>query len=460
MADILALAPRLTASFRRLASEQRLRAEIGWVVGNKLVEFGFAFVLLKVLTNLLGRDGFGEYNLADTALLLIASVILTPVHEPYLRDYHGALKRGEGRAWGVAVLRWYLVCTVGFAAIAALLTEQCAHWFDIGRWTTLAAGAVFLFERWRFIGQEILNIRRERRAWAVQNLTYCGVQVGAIWAVLSFWSATPGAALLAYAGAAAIFAFVEGVPLVRSVMRLPGGPRPRITSLVWSFGIPYALLLVFQWAQGFTDRYLLKALIDIQTVGLYVACYQVCGIPYTLLLRVTHSLLTPIAYARARDFGDARGLWSADRVLVGGIVIQLVIGVGMVVFFAVFGQQVLILFTNRDFLMPTSTIVALTAGRFVQQITQSLQPIFAVHNRMGSMFWFRVLGATFTVAICWYGISWYGAFGAALGSLLAFSLYLVFLVFAPSGCWWLVMSAKRGAARPGLVPNDTGALSH
>ncbi|HBZ69784.1 MAG TPA: hypothetical protein DEP35_08655 [Deltaproteobacteria bacterium] len=436
---------RGTLALRRITSERRLRAELAWVLGNSLGEFFIGFVLLKVMTNLLGTQGFGEFKLAETALLFVASVVLSPIHESYLRDYYGVLDRGQGRRFGLLLVRWYAVVTVGFAVLAALLSVKCAQWFDIGRWTTLAAGLVFLFLPWRILRQDILNIRRERRPQMLQNIAYLMLQLGMISAVLSFWSATASAALLAYAGAAAIFAFICGVPLVREVLRLPMGPPARLMPMVWSFGMPFAALLILQWTQGVTDRYLLKAIIDTQTVGLYVAAYQVCGIPYLLLLKVCHTLLRPIAYERGRDLQDARGLWRADKVLLGGVAVQAVLGAGMLAFYAIAGQRLLVLLTSPQFLLPTSTILALTASRFVQSVTQALESVFAVHHRMVNMLGFRFVGAAFTVTICWYAVHWYGILGAAAGTLLAFAVYLLCLVLGPSGCLWLVTRARRDA---------------
>ena len=76
--------------------DPRLRAEVGWVLVNKLGEFSMLFVLLKVLTNTLGKDGYGEYHLAEASLILLAALLLAPVSESFLRDYHSSSRRGEG----------------------------------------------------------------------------------------------------------------------------------------------------------------------------------------------------------------------------------------------------------------------------------------------------------------------------------------------------------------------------
>src|SRR5690606_5720472 len=215
--------------------------------------------------------------------------------------------------------------------------------------------------------------------------------------------------------------------------------------LVVTFGVPLGVLTAFQWVQGFIDRYLLKAFLDIEAVGLYVATYQVCGIPYTLLLRISHNLLKPIAYQRGHDVDDARSLWAADRLLLAGLGIQAVVGAVMLIGYAAFGPQLVVLVTSQEFVVSTTTIVLLAAGRYVQALGQALSSIFAVHKRTGSFLGFRIFGACLTVAICVPLIQRHGILGAAAGSLLSLTLYLIGLLFGPSGCWWLIRSARQGA---------------
>lgn len=423
----------------------RLRAEIGWVVVNKGAEFVLLFGLLKLLTNQLGKAGYGEYNLAEVAVLLVGNALLMPVHESFLRDYHGSKERGERRAAGLFLLRWYAAATLLAAVLAGLLSTNLGRWLGVGPWTPLAAGLIFVFERWRFLGQDVLNIQRKRRAWALFNLAYSALLLATIGIAVHVGPATATTALFAYAGAAAVFSVVVAGPMVRGMLREPEGAASGLPRLVWVFGVPYAALLLFQWVQGFSDRYLVKGLLDPESVGLYVAAYQVCGIPFTLVLRIAHNLLTPIAYQRSRDTEDPAQLWSADKLVLTGIAIQLCVGVAMLVGYALVGQQLLVLLTNERFVLPTVTLVVLAAGRFVQSVSQATQPIFAVHHELRRMLWFRGFGAVLTLGICWLAISRYGIPGAAIGTLVALSVYLVALLFAPGGCWWLVTDARRRA---------------
>lgn len=434
---------RLDAAWVRLAANRRVRGEISWVILNKGIEFGLMFVLLKVLSNQLGKAGYGEYNLAETAVLLTTSVVIMPVHESYLRDFHGARERGEGGAADLAMLGWHAGVSLLAVVLAALIGERVGEWLGIGRWTVMAASLVFACERWRFLGQDILNIQRRRRAWALSNLGYAVTKVCLISAAVSWGEAITSTALFAYAASAAIFALFVTGPRVLEILRRPRGASGRFWSVVRSFGVPLAFLLVFQWIQSFSDRYLVSLLLDAESVGLYVAAFQVCGIPYTLALRISHNLLTPIAYQRGRDLGDPAQLWSADRMLLAGLAVQLVFGMALLCVYALIGPQLLVLLTNEGYSLSVGMLLLLAAGRLVQSLAQGLQPIFAVHHRLGSMLWFRLAGAGLTLGICWTAIRAYGITGAAAGSLVALSLYLAGLVFGPGGCFWFVAEARR-----------------
>ena len=434
---------RIAVLVARIVRSPELRGEIGWVVVSKAAELALSFWLLKLLTSRLGKAGFGEYNLADTAVFLGACILLTPVHESYLRDYHGSDGTSERRAAGMFLLRWYAIATIAVALGSGLFGREIATWFELAPWTPLAAGLVFAFERWRYLGQDVLNIRRKRRAWALFNVAYAATMIASISAAVSIGPATAPAALFAYAATSGLFALLVAVPLVRDVLRAPRGAPTRLSRMVVVFGLPYAALFLFHWIQSFGDRYLVKALLDAESVGLYVAAYQVCGIPYALMGRITHDLLTPIAYQRGRDATQAAQLWAADRVLIAGIAVQLCVGTAMLGCYALFGQRLLTLLTDERFVVPGTTLVALAGARFAQSVAQEIQPIFAVHHQAQTMLWFRMLGAAFTLAICWMTIPRYGVSGAAIGTLIALVAYLLVLVVGPKGCWWLVAEVRR-----------------
>jgi len=439
---------KLRQSGMRLGTNPRARSEIAWVISSRVTEYLLQFLLLKILATRLGRAGYGELNLAETAIFLVTHIALAPARESYVRDYHRAVTRGCTRDARLFLLRWYAAGTISVLTLSLLMAESLSETFQMERDTIVAAALVFFFDRWRLLAIDIANIERRRRAWAIWNISFTAALVVCIGVAIHAAPATAATALFAYAGVAAVFAFAMMIPWLRHASQKDSSSRGRsdIRALTKRFGIPFAFLLTFQWVQSFADRYLLKALLDPETVGLYVAAFRVCGVPFMLMLSIGNTLLTPIAYQRTGSESTSGQLWSADRVVLAGVGIHMGIGVLIVAAYALIGPKLVVLLTSDEFVVSTATIVALVLGRLLQTGSQALQPIFAIHERMGTLLWLRLFGAVATIAICWPMIRAYGAFGAATGTLLAFTLYSAAIVFGPSGCFWLARSARLKSA--------------
>lgn len=439
----VALIAQIRAAWARFRSQAAVRSEIAWVLFNQTSDFVAQFALLKLLTNGLGKEGFGEYNLADTALVMLYAILLVPIQEPFARQYHAAREEGSLRGAGVLLMRWYGVALGGLVVIAAASSPWLAERYEVGRFTPLAAALLFAGERVRVLGLELLNLRRERRAWALWNVAFQSSLAVCTALALALGAARAHQILFAQAALTVAFALPNALGFAREFLSSPQRTPSRLASWIPSFGVPFALLLVFQWLQSFSDRYVVKAYLDAEAVGLYVAAYQVCGIPFTLMTRALHNLLTPIAYQRAGDGSDAGRVHSADRLLLAGIGVQAAVGIPMIGAYAILGPWLIRLLTNESFQLPIATIVALTIARFVQALAQGFQPIFAVHQRVGRMLGFRMFGGVASVAVCALATARWGLPGAALGSAIAFALYAIGLVFGPGGAYWLI---RRGSS--------------
>jgi O-antigen/teichoic acid export membrane protein len=423
----------------------RLRGEAAWVVAHKVLELGFNILTLKVLTTLM-RDTpatYGELNLALTATVLLANVVLLPVNQAYLRAYHGANTSGGMPAITAFLLRWYGCATLAVAVACAVWTKPIASHFGLEPWTPLATGLVFLANRWRMLGIEVLEVGRKRRAWTLANVGFLALQLLAVAMVAACWRPSATNALLAYAAAAGFFALFSVTPLARIARE---GGRDAIGTfgpMIVTYGIPAALLLLLQAVQSFADRYVLGVWADLNAVGRYVAAYQVCGVPYMFLMGALQALCVPIAFQHAQDVDDPQQVWAADRVIMASVAAYAVLGIIGLGAFMLWGEQVLRLCTAAEFGVPWMVLVVLAAGRFLQGLSLLLQNFFAVHQIMSTSLGFRTVGAALTLPICWVAIRGHGMYGAAVASVVSVVLYGAIVTFGPGGCFWLVRDARR-----------------
>src|SRR5205809_220971 len=81
---------------------------------------------------------------------------------------------------GVAVHRWYAWATGVVSLSCGLLSVPIARTFWLERWTPLAACLVFLTNRWRALGIDVLEVARARPQWTLHNVGFLALQLVAI----------------------------------------------------------------------------------------------------------------------------------------------------------------------------------------------------------------------------------------------------------------------------------------
>lgn len=417
--------------------------EGGWVLGHKLVEFLLVFIGLKLFTNLMSAATFGEFNLALTAVGLMTDMAVMPIAHAYYRVLPQAREMGNERAVGVSMLRWYVAATFGVAGMVAVLTIPLSDWLGIGKWTALATSILFLANRWRALGVEISDMRRDRRRAAVQNLGFIALQ-SVLVAGAAYWVSSQAAVpLLGYAVAAAVFFGTGTLPVIRAILQLPSGRGGSLSPMIRSFGVSYGALLVCQWVQNFAERYILRIQLDFASAGTYVAAYQVCGVPYMLLSTVLNGFCVPIAYQHAGAANNPAQLVRADRVLLSGLGIYVVGGLLFLPLYAFWGTQAVRLLTHADFVLPAPVLVCIAGARFMQCLGLMLQPFFAVHQRMTQSILFRLIGGLLVVPVCWWTVGEWGIAGAAGGVVASGTVYTLLVILGPNGCLSLIRGARR-----------------
>jgi O-antigen/teichoic acid export membrane protein len=435
---------------------RRVRGEVIWVVGHKLVEFVLTYLLLKVLTVMLGVEQYGKYTLVLTGIMLLTSMLHTPVGKPFLRHFHTATAEGTLRDAARLMLKWQLLTTIAIVLIAAALSVPLGELLDLGPAMIVVGGIVYLTDRWRSFAIELYDVERDRRTAAILNLGSLAVRLGVMALLIRLFGQHAMYALIGYAIASAIFAIWGNLPQISKLMAGPSTPDATLGRLIWTFGLPFTFVLVFQWVQGFSDRYIVAWQLDIGAAGLYAAAFQVTGIPFMLLLSIVQTLIVPIAYQRARNITDPAQLRSADRVLLAGAAGYVVLGALALPVYAMAGQWLMRTLTSPEFVISGTILFTLAAARWLQNFGLLLQNFFAVHHAMTQSLLLRSVGAAITVPICWYATARWGMIGAAGGVFVASLVYVVAVIFAPGGCLALVRrSGGVTVADEGLGPDDS-----
>jgi len=436
-------------TFGNILRTPRIRNEVIWVGLGKLVEFFFTALTIKLYTALLGTKAYGEYSLVLSAAMLVGNMSIVPVQQSYLRYYHSVPDASEASRAARTLIRWFMVVTVLILIVGTSASVFVADVLRIGRWSLFAGAVFFMGYRWRIFGVQLLNVQRRRRTTTLQEL---GFQVSAIVivvAAMGVFHRSASLALLCNGITASAFGAALALPLVRLSRQGGHDGSKHLGSMILRFGLPLGALTTVQWVQNFSERYIVGIRLDLASVGVYTAAYQVCGIPFMLGSAAIRGWLVPIAYQYGKDDKDPRQIWAATRVLLWGLVAYSVSGMLILPAYWPLGGWVLRALTTGDFVLPAPIIFTLAVARFVQCYGPLLEDFFTVHLKMWNSLTYRVIGGITVVPICWYTISRWGVNGAVWGILTAGLLFLVVLCLAPGGFLLMVLRARRRASSPG-----------
>lgn len=438
-----------TRGARRVLGSARLRGEIAWVVGHRIVEFVVIFVGIKLLTQLLGKSQFGEHTLAIAATQLIAAVLIMPMNQAYLRYYHTAYEQGAQGAAGRRLFKWYAWATLVPLAVGAAATVPLAYWFHVAALTPLATALWFATDRWRNLALEIFELRRERSSTALFSMSYQLANVLALFVGLLFLTRSAWVAIVISSALAALWALASLRPEWQRIRSAPAAVPDQLPGLVRTFGLPAAALLICQWLQSNVDRYLLAAYLSKGDAGVYVAATQVFGAPTLLMINIMTWLVMPVAFQRARDVTNPAQLWAADKVILLGVGLYMVVGTLVLPICFFLGPSLLTLMTSSEFQLTGVQLTLIAATRLLQGAVILLQMVFAVHQQMTSSLALRVAGALIAVPSIWVGVMLGGLSGAAWAAAASSLAYLILLLFGPAGGFRLIRGNRARIGREG-----------
>lgn len=448
-------------ALREKLGRAHVRTEVAWVVAHKVAEFLIVFATLKAFTHFMPKAVFGEYQLALGGLMLLTHLSAAPITQAFLRLYNEAKKLDAVRALFNAVGHANTRVAWITAVVAAAVTIPASRLLGLETLTVLATGLIVLGNRWRSLWIYLLDIRRERRTCALQNLGFFFGILLATPAVLYLAGPSATAALLTYGGVAGAFGYLghRGFESIRRSAREDGAPID-FAGAYWTFGVPIGALLTCQWLQSFAERYVLGIQVELAEVGRYVAGYQVGGAPYMMLYAVITGLVVPVAYQRA-GAGQATAMRAADRILLGGTAAYLLAGFAFLPVFGIWGHEIMRLLTNPEYALPADTVLAIAVSRFLNFLCLVLHTFFFLHKRTTSLLITSAAVALLSVPVYWWSISVGAIRGAAIGVSCTATLYVLLMVFAPGGVVWLLRDSRNPRAstsedaRDSIVPEPT-----
>jgi O-antigen/teichoic acid export membrane protein len=296
---------------------RRLALEGFWIVSGQVAAVIGALVLVRVLTEYLEPEQYGQLTLGLTIAGLVNQVVMGGLTAGISRFYSIAAEKNE--------LSDYLNASqglMGYAVITAgaitLISITGLLWMGHSHWIVLVTAALILsvFNGCSSALSGIQNAARQRAVVALHAGMEPWIRILLAVGLMLWLGSSSTAVILGYALSSLI---VTGSQLF-FLKRFISGDRPILNDSdnwrqqIWSYSWPFSVWGIFTWLQQISDRWALQTYASGHDVGLYAVVFQLGYVPIGLALGMAMTFLGPILYKRSGSTADQTRNLSVHRI--------------------------------------------------------------------------------------------------------------------------------------------------
>ena len=276
--------------------------EVSWVVVAQLIMFVGGILLLSVITKNVSIETFGKYALLLTISSGISQVLFGGVNAATGRFY--AIAAGEKTSveyfYAVKYIVFSLsliVCVIALSGFVLLKNVGLLSEFSSAVLLLMFA----LLSAYKSNLNRIQNAARLRFKVALFNAIEVGLKIGLVLLVVHTFSGSLISLFSALCGAVALVTFFQ----YRSLLRFLGGKlaanpdsakiKTKARAMIL-FARTLFLSFFMIWVHQSSARWVLEGFSGTETVGGFMAVYQLCYSPMAVGFAALSSYLAPIMY--------------------------------------------------------------------------------------------------------------------------------------------------------------------
>lgn len=423
----------LTKRFRRLFKEGF------WIALGQVLTVAGSLIGVRLLTDLLTPNAYGELTLGMTIATLVNQIILGPLSGGITRFYAPALECGDMAEYLSAAKRLALYATgivflIILFSIIGLTVARQTQWLAI----TVSALVFAIFSGYCANLSGIQTAARQRTIVAIHQglepLLRLLIAVG----LLLWLGTTSTIAMISYAIAALLMfgsqVFFFRKTIISNTFNTINRNWP---SKIWQFSWPIGIFGIFTWLQLVSDRWALQVFSSTRDVANYAVLYQLGYYPISLLTGMAMQFLVPILYQRAGDANDSRR--NADVNRLSWQLVWLSLGLTLVASLLVILLHPLLfrILVAKEYAAVSYLLPWMIAAGGIFASGQTLASNLLAQMKTREMITAKIVTALVGVILNFVGAYWYGLIGIIYAGVLFSILYFL----------WMVMLVTNGSKK-------------
>lgn len=368
-----------------------LRAEASWVFFSQIGTALGGLFGVKLLTHVLNPVEFGRLALANTVVLLIATILFGPLGQGLMRFWAISQERGQIKSFISSSNHYIRLLVYIILSISLFFSILSAITIGID-WTVLLMTSLLVgtLTGWSGVKISVLVAARRRKIVAFLNsgAAFFKPLIAALFAVLLLPDA--GCVMSGYFLAACVMVYIIERFYRRTVTDALRAFQPtgelskrdsQLGKEILAFSWPFFVWGIFGWIHQSCDRWSLQAYHGSDVVGAFSVIAQLAVYPLIFGSSFLGNLFMPIAYERAGDFSSQNSMKSANKILFA-MTGTYVIGASiLIVLFGVFDRHLVVLVSNINYIRFSDLLPGLTASWALYYLGQMLSGFGLLANK-------------------------------------------------------------------------------
>ncbi len=412
---------------------RRLFKEGSWIVFGQVLMVVGSLAGVRLLTELLSPDAYGELALGMTIATLVNQIILGPLGGGIMRFYSSALEHEDVAGYLKAVKKLVLYATLAIFllavfAIIGLILSGHYQWVAI----TLSALVFAIFNGYSANLGGIQMAARQRSIVAIHQGIDPLLRSFVAGGLVLWFGMSSSVAMIGYAIAALLILASQTFFFQQIIRNSRFSKNKRAwQDEIWQFSWPIGIFGVFTWLQLASDRWSLQIFSLTSEVGSYAVLYQLGYYPISLLTGMAMQFMVPILYQRAGDASDSgrnadvsKLSWQLTGLSLGltGVAFILAMLLHPIIFQIFVAKE----YRSISYLLPW---IIVSGGVFASG--QSLASNLLAQLKTREMIMPKIMTALFGVTLNFVGVYFHGIIGAVWAGVLfalAYFLWMAVLV--------------------------------
>lgn len=390
-------------------------------------------LLLPLLSRILGVEIYGIWGQVTATVSFLMPVALLGLPDAFTRFSANLSDSAQIATNYYTMLVLVFVSGCGVALMLLCLATQMSHYFlhevtGVTVYFRLAAGLLFT----QALGQCVLSYFRTFQHVAVLSLLRILQPVSSVGLALILLSTGHGliAVILAFIATNTTIFVCTQLCITRAI----GISCPDIARIrpFLAFGLPFVPASLLSWITGLSDRYVIGAFMSVTDLGVYSACY-------------TLGMVVMFFYAPFRVFIRPRSmqLWDCGkedtlkRLLYYSNKYPLLLSVGALTGALALHDSIMSLMTGRVLSVSSLLIPIIGLGYLFLYIGTAYGIVFEFVKQTHYVIRGYALAAALNILGNLLLIPYFGIFGAAVSTALAYLCFMLFMIYKSSKYFFL-----------------------